>query len=584
MKKKLSRFLALSTTALVLLSSSCQFLGIDSHKHDFTHKVIDEKYLKSEATCEKAAFYYYSCECGEAGQKAFPDGMALPHDYSAEIASEQYLKKAATCQKGAEYFKSCVMCGEKTYQTFHSDELGEHAYTQEKPDAVYLKEEATFTSSAVYYKSCVCGLKGSDFFSYGEPLREYTDEEKVAFTPTSLTVTLYDTQTNTYGFTYNTMQQPLRPVIQVAEGDSLTDYTEYNATTMEAQSYKTNGERFTYYIVKAEVALEKEKTYFYRAYDKYVETGSEVATLQTKDTSSTTFSFAHLSDSQNSNAMGTYFGRVLSNIVNKNDFIVHTGDVVETSQYESEWTSMLHDNFEYVSKIPMMALSGNHETTYKNGYNETFKHFNHQIPNQDTGLGYYYSFTYGNAKFIMLNTNRASGSRLEQDQYDWLISELENNTATWTFVALHNPLYSAGTYGSDPSRNSIALALRSQLKDVFAEYGVDVVLQGHDHLVSRTHPIDKNGDTTNESWQTINGVQYSIDPNGVIYVMDGPAGTQTRSPNENMEPTLYKYAQESQPCSWAEFAIDGNMLTVTVQYTNGTQITEYQKWGIKKSA
>ena len=403
------------------------------------------------------------------------------------------------------------------------------------------------------------------------------------FTPTSLTVTLYDTENSIYGFTYNTLSQPLRPVIQIAEGNDLTDYKEYAATTEEAFSYITESEKFTYYIVKAEIALEASKTYTYRAYDKYVDIGTDNATLQTKDLKSETFTFAHVSDSQNSDGVGTYFGKVLANIVGNNDFILHTGDVVENSKLESEWTNMLDGNFEYLSKIPMMAISGNHETTYKHGSNETYKHFHNLIPEQETQLGYFYSFTYGNAKFIMLNTNQLTGSKLKSDQTDWLISELENNTATWTFVALHNPLYSPGNYGSDPTKNSIALGLRAQLQGLFADYGVDVVLQGHDHVVSRTHPIDSNGATVQESWKTVNGVQYSLDPNGVLYVMNGPAGMQTRSPNGNRDESLYNYAQSSKACSWAEFAIDGNQLTVSLKYADGDSFNTYRQWGIIKS-
>ena len=231
-----------------------------------------------------------------------------------------------------------------------------------------------------------------------------------------------------------------------------------------------------------------------------------------------------------------------------------------------------------------MAISGNHETTYKHGSDETFKHFNQKITEQDTKLGYYYSFTYGNAKFIMLNTNRLSGNALTADQYDWLIDELENNTATWTFVAMHNPMYSAGNYGSDPSKNQICLSLRAQLRAIFVEYGVDVVLQGHDHVVSHTHPIDGAGNAISTAWETVDGVAYATNPSGVIYEMSGPAGRQTRSPNSYMNANLYHKVEGSNMCSWSEFAIEGNKLTVTHKYTNLTSVYEYTQWGIIKSA
>ena len=144
--------------------------------------------------------------------------------------------------------------------------------------------------------------------------------------------------------------------------------------------------------------MQANETYTYRAYDKYMDIGTDTTTLQTKDLTATKFTFAHVSDSQTSasdnsgNGSGTCFAQTLSMLTKKSDFIVHTGDVVEWGKYEGYWKAMLDDNFSYLSKIPMMAISGNHETTYRNGTNETFKHFNYKIPTQtSTSKGFFYS-------------------------------------------------------------------------------------------------------------------------------------------------------------------------------------------------
>lgn len=556
------------------------------HQHEFTQKVTDAKYIQAEATCEKAAQYYLSCECGEHGEETFAYGKPLEHSYTASIESEEYLKTPATCQTGAEYYKSCELCGKKSYTTFFSETLGEHVFNQKKATKAYLKEEATTASAAIYYMSCECGAPGTETFEYGEKLREYTEEEKALYRPTSLTVTLYDTAESVYGFTYNTQSSPLLPVIQIAQDSNFVDYVEYSVFVEKATSYAKEGSKdieITYYVSKAEIELEESTTYTYRVYDKRVGVGTDLVTFTTKDLSATKFTFAHLSDSQMTNSTGENLGKVLANVMQSSDFVVHTGDLVEWSKYESEWEDMLHDNFEYFSKIPVMAISGNHETTYQNGKQETYKHFNHNIPEQNVDKGYYYSFTYGNAKFIMLNTNKLDGEKLTQEQYTWLVNELQNNTATWTIVAMHNPMYSVGNYGANPDRNSIALSLRQQLQSLFAEYGVDVVLQGHDHAISRTFPINKDGEAMQETWQDVDGVSYSVDPNGVLYVMNGPSGTQSREPYA-VDNTLYHYAQASNARSWAEFAIDGNKMVVTVKYTDGTTTGEYQEWGIIKTA
>ena len=581
------KILAILLSAISVFFVACQAPATTGHVCAYTMQKAEGRFLKSEATCKEKARYYYSCECGKAGEKTFTYGALGKHDYTAEVVANEYLKTVANCQDPAVYYKSCSVCGQKAYgsETFTSGSAGECAYVNEVVADEYLKKEATQSERAVYYKSCVCGKTGTATFLYGEKLKEFTQEEKIPYTPTSLTVTLYEPENSIYGFTWNTSSKPLRPVIQIQEGNALTDdCQEYVAEVELASSYNTDNTAITYYIVKAEIKLNPNKTYAYRAYDKYVEIGTAQTTIKTKDIKGTSFTFSHVSDTQTSGSTytGSYFGKTLAEIVKTSDFIVHSGDVVENSKYEVQWTSMLNDNFSYLSTIPMMAISGNHETTYKNGSNETFKHFNNKLPVQEsTEKGYFYSFVYGNAKFIMLNTNNLVGNKLETAQYNWLVNELQNNTATWTIVVLHNPLYSVGKYGANPTSNSVALALRTQLQGVFAQYGVDIVLQGHDHTISRTYPINGQGEPQTETIVEQNGVSYSKNPQGVVYMMNGPGGNDRRDPYA-VDDSLYAYASASNACSWAEFEISGNSIKVTSKYLKNSTTTNYYTWGIVK--
>ena len=343
----------------------------------------------------------------------------------------------------------------------------------------------------------------------------------------------------------------------------------------------------TYYVSKAEVKLKPNTVYTYKIEDKYLGTATKAVTIKTLDATANKVKFSHVSDSQAGdvpNGTGQYFKSVLGAIEKGgSDFIIHTGDVVEYSKYESFWKEMLDGNFDYLSKIPVMAISGNHETTYRNGNNETYKHFNYKIPEQQTDKGFYYSFSYADIRFVMLNTNLLTGGCLTDAQYKWLQNELSEKTEKWTIVTLHNPIYSVGKWGADESRNGIALSLRSQLGDLFAESGVDVVLQGHDHCVSRTFPIGKNGVPATEKTVDIGGISYIENPEGVLYVMNGPAGNQTRTVFKNDE-TLYAYAMGSSVSSWADFEIVGDNLTVTVKTAYSGVVKDIVSWGIKKSA
>ncbi|MDX1611360.1 MAG: metallophosphoesterase family protein, partial [Candidatus Thermoplasmatota archaeon] len=72
----------------------------------------------------------------------------------------------------------------------------------------------------------------------------------------------------------------------------------------------------------------------------------------------------------------------------------------------------------------------------------------------------------------------------------------------WIVVFLHHTLWSSAQHGS------IAL-LQEHYGSVFDAYGVDVVLQGHDHVYERTHPI--RGQTAQAS--------------GTVYLTNGQGGS-----------------------------------------------------------
>ena len=51
-----------------------------------------------------------------------------------------------------------------------------------------------------------------------------TEEDRPLYKPTSLTVTLYDAQKSVYGFTFNTSNKPINPVIQIKKLGADTEY------------------------------------------------------------------------------------------------------------------------------------------------------------------------------------------------------------------------------------------------------------------------------------------------------------------------------------------------------------------------
>lgn len=579
-KKTFQKMVSLFISVVMMFGVGCS----ENHTHNFSKEIKAAAYLKSSFACTET--YYYSCECGAKGEETFQSDTLIPHKYTAEIASAEYLKTEANCQNSAVYYKACEYCGKVgTSATFTTGGVGGHTYTEEVPEGKYIKAEATQTSSAIYYKTCVCGKVGEDTFSYGDPIRTYTEEEKSKWLPFNLTITLYDSENSLYGFTYHTLAKPLRPVIQVAKGKGFDeDYVEYSCSVKKERGYKKSdtvatGQIVYYYVSKAEVYMEDASSYTYRIYDKYTDAGIDPIEYETKDLKNDCFSFVHMSDSQSSTGSGLQFSCTMDAIAGNCDFILHTGDIVEKARYTSEWKEMINRNFSILSQTPMMTIAGNHEAEYTDADLKVIsKHFNNPLPPQNSvDIGEYYSFTYGNAKFIMLNTY---SNKLDEAQYSWLVDELKNNTAVWTIVAMHKPCYSPGNWGS--VNTSQSESLRAQLGGIFSEYNVDIVLQGHDHVVSRTFPIDANGNITTEDWVTIDSVSYSVDPKGVIYIESGSAGDQARNIESKANGALYHYMKDSKKSSFSKISIKGNKLIVSAQYVNGATVQTYATWGIAK--
>ncbi len=78
----------------------------EAHIHSFDRAIEEEKYFASEATCAQRARYYYSCECGEAGERTFEVGGFAEH---TPVIDKGY---AATCDDdGLTDGAHCSVCG-----------------------------------------------------------------------------------------------------------------------------------------------------------------------------------------------------------------------------------------------------------------------------------------------------------------------------------------------------------------------------------------------------------------------------------------------------------------------------------------
>ncbi len=173
-------------------------------------------------------------------------------------------------------------------------------------------------------------------------------------------------------------------------------------------------------------------------------------------------------------------------------FMVSAGDQIQTRdkktadathstfiKNEIEYTGYLSP--EILKSIPVATIIGNHDALSSN-YSY---HFNN--PNaSDIGATYAggdYYFRYGNALFIMINTNNTNVAE-HASFVKKACASYEN--APWKIVILHQDIYGSGEHSNEPE----IMELRYGLAPVFEENGIDVVLTGHDHTYSRSYMMN----------------------------------------------------------------------------------------------
>ena len=146
----------------------------------------------------------------------------------------------------------------------------------------------------------------------------------------------------------------------------------------------------------------------------------------------------------------------------------------------------------------------------------------------------YYSFDYHNVHFIAIDSMLPY--TINSPQYSFvkgdLISTSQNPNIRWIIVYFHHPMYTS------PSKHPSDSLLRDTYHPLFDKYGVDLVLQGHNHNYQRSYPLafNNNNNDNNNKISNINNANpfnptiTSINTNtygdtrGEVYVIAGTGG------------------------------------------------------------
>lgn len=304
--------------------------------------------------------------------------------------------------------------------------------------------------------------------------------------------------------------------------------------------------------------------YWYRVGDAGAEMWGKAGQFFTAPAEKDAFSFVCIADTHtNSTGNAALAAETLEyalGVAPDAAFIMHSGDVVDDGGEEDSWLLYLDANRSALLNYAIVPAAGNHD-----GYDHKApymfdRHFYLPQPNgQNIRFGTYYSFTYGQVHFITLNTNEKTDDYhwISRRQAEWLREDVEKarrNGAGRIVVNMHRGPYALSTHADEPRiekmRDSVAVLLE--------ELGVDFVIQGHDHYVSRTHAL----------------YDGNVSDTGTVYVNCGAAANKFYAFNDGLEDAYYALFSSYTSPERSEFR--QSFMVVHVEADGGLYGTVYE--------
>ncbi|MBI1836089.1 MAG: metallophosphoesterase family protein, partial [Flavobacteriia bacterium] len=305
--------------------------------------------------------------------------------------------------------------------------------------------------------------------------------------------------------------------------------------------------------------LNPDTTLYYKLYDSYSMLWSDVKLFKTsKPIVTTSFSFTALGDSRSGVSVWNQVSELAQS--KKTDLTLFNGDIVADGGSVSDWNNWFDFAKTFVENNIIYHALGNHDASSVPDYQNNFELPVSPINTGTTNL--FYSFNYGNALFICLNSEDPSNLV----QYNWLLNTLqENQDKTWKVVFFHRPFYTIGNHAGEMDN------YYNTWWKAFDDYGVDLILTGHDHMYERSKPINRNVSTTTPV------LTYGSGPDqGRCQIVCGGAGAPlyTAAPSWFVETYQSSYnfckfnVNENQLCD-STFDVNGNLIeTFCIEKSN----------------
>ena len=371
-----------------------------------------------------------------------------------------------------------------------------------------------------------------------------------------LTATIYGDPATQMGFTWY-YESGEDAVLRVSASPDMSEPMEFAAEALETE----NGWR----LQSAAQGLQPGTRYYYQVGSTTDNVFSAVGSFTTAPEDGG-FTFLSLSDTEAKDFTGAETAAIsmASALQAAPDaaFLLHSGDFVSAGRGEEGWQDLLFQSADLLLDLPLAPTAGDEDGE---GFADHF-YVSRAAEGKD-----YYSFDYANAHFAVLDTNDDAVQCLSEAQLTWLrqdVTAARAGGADWIILSLHKGPYTSGAHAGDAD----IAALRDVLLPVMEELEIDLVIQGHDHILGRTYPLASGGaDDCATYTETVNGkrFEYSISPEGTVYLEPGSAGTERDSQigamtTEELDAYISGFARSDQRGvpTFAVVTVDGGRLCV----------------------
>lgn len=231
------------------------------------------------------------------------------------------------------------------------------------------------------------------------------------------------------------------------------------------------------------------------------------------------------------------------------DFVLGTGDLVDEGHDQHQWQTFFDVEGPLLRDNVFFPALGNHDRQGRGRTADNYRQY-FSLPDNGADVERSYAFTWGIARFLILDSN--ANSFALTDQTEWLERELmaarQDKRLHHIFVVMHHPPFSISLHGGQRD-------LRERWTPLFERYQVTAVFSGHDHVYSRAE---------------VGGVHYIVSGGG-----GAPLYPKSRRPSSIDVDAVKRFERVNH---FLRVHVVGDLVEITAVRVDGTPI-ETITWG-----